>query len=148
MRLVIQRVSRAEVRVDGAVVGRIGSGMLLLVGVERGDVEADLDAVSDKVLHMRIFEDDAGKMNLSALDTGAGILVVSQFTLAADLSRGRRPGFECAAPPEDAERLYEALVERLRKSPLRIETGRFRAFMEVELVNRGPVTFILEKRGR
>ena len=148
MRVVIQRVSRAEVRVGDAVVGRIDHGMLLLVGIEKGDVEEDLDAFSDKVLHMRIFEDSAGKMNSSALDIGAGILVVSQFTLAADLSRGRRPGFERAAPPDEAERLYEGFVARLRRGPLRVETGRFRAFMEVELVNDGPVTFVLEGRGR
>ena len=148
MRIVIQRVSRAEVRVDNAVVGRIDQGMLLLVGIEKGDVAEDLDAFSEKVLHMRIFEDNAGKMNRSALDIGAGILVVSQFTLAADLSRGRRPGFERAAPPREAEELYDRFVGRLRRSPLRIETGRFRAFMEVELVNGGPVTFVLEGRER
>lgn len=148
MRIVIQRVSRAEVRVDGAVVGRIDRGMLVLVGIEKGDVEEELDVFSDKVLHMRIFGDSAGKMNRSALDIGAEILVVSQFTLAADLSRGRRPGFERAAPPVVAERLYERFVGQLRGSPLQVETGRFRAFMEVELVNDGPVTFVLEGRGR
>ncbi len=148
MRIVIQRVSRAEVRVDNAVVGRIDQGMLLLVGIEKGDVEEDLDVFSEKVLHMRIFEDSAGKMNRSALDIEAGILIVSQFTLAADLSRGRRPGFERAAPPGEAEKLYEGFVSRLRRTPLRVETGRFRAFMEVELVNDGPVTFVLEGRGQ
>ncbi len=148
MRIVIQRVSRAEVRVDNAVVGRIDQGMLLLVGIEKGDVEKDLAAFSEKVLHMRIFEDSIGKMHRSALDIGAGILVVSQFTLAADLSRGRRPGFERAAPPGEAEELYEGLVSRLRRTPLRVETGRFRAFMEVELINDGPVTFVLEGRDR
>ena len=115
---------------------------------KKGDVEEDLDAISEKVLHMRIFEDSAGKMNRSALDIEAGILIVSQFTLAADLSRGRRPGFERAAPPGEAEKLYEGFVSRLRRTPLRVETGRFRAFMEVELVNDGPVTFVLEGRGR
>ena len=148
MRIVIQRVSRAEVRVSGAVVGRIARGFLLLVAIERDDTEGDLDWFSDKVLHLRAFEDSAGKMNLSALETGAEMLVVSQFTLAADLSRGRRPGFERAAPPEQAEGLYRALIERLSKSPLKIETGRFREFMEVELVNDGPVTFVLDRRGR
>ena len=148
MKIVIQRVSRSEVRVSGAMVGRIGRGLLLLVGIEKGDSENDLDALSDKVLHMRIFEDSAGKMNLSALDTAAEILVVSQFTLAGDLSRGRRPGFDRAAPPGEAEHLYEAFVARLRQSPLKIETGQFRAFMEVELLNNGPVTFILEGRSR
>jgi D-tyrosyl-tRNA(Tyr) deacylase len=148
MRIVIQRVSRAEVRVREEVVGRIGRGLLLLVGIEKGDSTDDLDGVSDKVLHMRIFEDNAGKMNLSSLDTGAELLVVSQFTLLGDLSRGRRPGFDRAAPPAEAERLYEAFVERLRQSPLKIETGRFRALMEVELVNDGPVTFVLDGKGR
>ena len=148
MRIVIQRVSRAEVRVSGTVVGRIARGFLLLVAIEVDDTEADLDWFSDKVLHLRAFEDNAGKMNLSALETGAEMLVVSQFTLAADLSRGRRPGFERAALPEQAESLYRALVERLSKSPLKIETGRFREFMEVELVNDGPVTFVLDRKGR
>jgi D-aminoacyl-tRNA deacylase len=146
MKAVVQRVSRAEVRVKGEVVGRIGSGLLVLIGIERGDGEGDLDWFSDKVIHMRIFEDSAGKMNRSALETSAGILVVSQFTLAGDLSRGRRPGFEGAAPPEEAEPLYDAFVERLRQCPLQIATGRFREHMEVELVNDGPVTLILENR--
>ena len=144
MRLVIQRVSRAEVRIEGETVARIGLGLLLLLGVEKGDRDVQLDALAGKVLHMRVFEDNAGKMNLSALDTGAGILVVSQFTLAADLSRGRRPGFESAAPPAVAEPLYEAFVARLRDSGLTVETGRFGAYMEVDLVNDGPVTFVLE----
>ena len=148
MRMVIQRVSRAEVRVRGQVVGSIGVGLLLLVAIERGDAEADLDGLAEKVLQMRIFEDSAGKMNLSALERGAELLVVSQFTLAADLSRGRRPGFERAAPPEEAERLYEGFVARLGRSGLRVATGRFREFMEVELVNDGPVTFVLEGRRR
>lgn len=146
MKAVIQRVSRAEVRVKGEVVGRIERGLLVLLGIERGDRASDLDWFSDKVIHMRIFEDSAGKMNRSALETSAGILVVSQFTLAGDLSRGRRPGFERAAPPEEAEPLYDAFVERLRQCPLKIATGRFREHMEVELVNDGPVTLILENR--
>lgn len=146
MKAVIQRVSRAEVRVKGEVVGRIGRGLLVLIGIERGDGAGDLDWFSDKVVHMRIFEDSAGKMNRSALETSAEILVVSQFTLAGDLSRGRRPGFERAAPPEDAEPLYRAFVEKLRQGPLTIATGRFREHMEVELVNDGPVTLILENR--
>ena len=146
MKGVIQRVSRAEVRVKGEVVGRIGRGLLVLIGIERGDVASDLDWFSDKVIHMRIFEDSAGKMNRSALETSAEILVVSQFTLAGDLSRGRRPGFERAAPPEEAEPLYRAFVERLRQAPLTIATGRFREHMEVELVNDGPVTLILDHR--
>jgi D-tyrosyl-tRNA(Tyr) deacylase len=146
LRIVVQRVSRAEVRVSGEVVGRIGRGLLLLVAIERADTGDDLDWFSDKVLNMRIFEDSAGKMNRSALEVQGEILAVSQFTLAGDLSRGRRPGFEKAAPPEQAEPLYGAFVERLSASGLRVETGRFREFMEVELVNDGPVTLILEGR--
>lgn len=146
MKAVIQRVTRAEVRVGGETVGRIGRGLLVLFAVERGDTMGDLDWFSDKVLNMRIFEDRDGKMNLSALATGSEILVVSQFTLAGDLSRGRRPGFERAAPPEEAEPIYNAFVEKLSQSPLAISTGRFREYMEVELINDGPVTLILEGR--
>jgi D-tyrosyl-tRNA(Tyr) deacylase len=145
---VLQRVSRAEVRVRGAAVGRIGRGLVVLLAIERGDDASLLDGFSDKVLQMRVFDDNTGRMNRSALDVGAGILVVSQFTLAADLSRGRRPGFEGAAPPAEAEPLYEAFVTRLRTSGLPVETGRFREFMEVELVNDGPVTFVLPGRPR
>lgn len=145
---VLQRVSRAEVRVRDAVVGRIGRGLVVLLAIERGDDVSLLDGFSDKVLQMRVFDDNLGRMNRSALDVGAGILVVSQFTLAADLSRGRRPGFEGAAPPAEAEPLYEAFVARLRTSGLAVETGRFREFMEVELVNDGPVTFVLPGRPR
>ena len=145
---VVQRVSRAEVRVDGGVIGRIGAGLLVLFCAEKGDADADLDWLSDKVLHMRVFSDSAGHMNLSAIETGAAVLVVSQFTLAGDLSRGRRPGFERAALPAEAEQLYDGFVERLRRSPVPIETGRFRAFMEVDVVNDGPVTLIVERRPR
>jgi D-tyrosyl-tRNA(Tyr) deacylase len=148
MRLVIQRVSRAAVRVDGQTIGSIGRGLLLLVAVEQEDTPGDLDWISDKVLQMRVFEDSAGKMNLSALDVGAAILVVSQFTLASDLGRGRRPSFENAAPPERARELLDALVARLAQSGLAVRTGRFGAFMEVELTNDGPVTFVLERRRR
>ncbi|PYT37548.1 MAG: D-tyrosyl-tRNA(Tyr) deacylase [Acidobacteria bacterium] len=148
MRAVVQRVSRAEVRVGREIVGRIGRGLLVLIAVEKGDSTSDLDWLSDKVLHMRVFEDSHGKMNLSALETRSEILVVSQFTLAGDLNRGRRPGFERAAPPEEAEPLYVAFVERLSRSPLNIQTGRFRELMDVELVNDGPVTLILESRPR
>ena len=148
MKTVVQRVTRAEVRVAGEAVGRIGRGLVLLVAVERGDTAADLDWFSDKVLQMRIFEDSAGKMNLSAQDVRAELLIVSQFTLVGDLSRGRRPGFERAAPPAAAEPLYHALVERLSRSSLKVATGRFREDMQVELVNDGPVTFVLDGRGR
>ena len=148
MRIVIQRVSRATVRVGGEEIGGIGRGLLLLVAIEKGDKESDLDWSCHKVLNMRVFEDSSGRMNLSALDVGAGILAVSQFTLAADLARGRRPGFERAAPPEQARPLFDGFVDRLRRSPLSIATGRFREFMEVELVNHGPVTFVLDGRNR
>ncbi len=148
MKLVVQRVSRAEVRVEGAPIGRIDRGLLVLVAVEKGDVAADLDWCADKVLNMRIFEDSAKKMNLSAVDVATAILVVSQFTLVGDLSRGRRPGFERAAPPAEAEPMVGEFVERLRRSGLSIATGRFRAFMEVELINDGPVTLWLDSRAR
>jgi len=146
MKAVVQRVSRAAVRTGGGTVGAIGRGLLVLIAVEKGDGDAELDWFSDKVLNMRIFEDSHGKMNLSALETDSEILVVSQFTLAGDLSRGRRPGFERAASPAEAEPLYRAFVDRLSRSSLKIQTGRFREFMEVELVNDGPVTLILEGR--
>ena len=148
MRVVIQRVSGAEVRVDGRAIARIGRGLTLLVAIEKDDTTADLDWVANKVLQMRVFEDSSGKMNLSATDVGADILVVSQFTLAADLERGRRPGFDKAAPPKRAQRILELFVERLADSGLRIAAGRFGAFMEVDLVNHGPVTFILERPRR
>jgi D-tyrosyl-tRNA(Tyr) deacylase len=148
MRLVIQRVARAEVRVEGETIGRIGRGLVLLVAIERSDSPDDLDWVSNKVLQMRVFEDSSGKMNLSATDVGAEILVVSQFTLAADLDRGRRPSFDDAAPPGRAQELLESLVDRIAGSGLRIATGRFGAFMQVDLVNDGPVTFILERPRR
>ncbi|HYV86760.1 MAG TPA: D-aminoacyl-tRNA deacylase [Patescibacteria group bacterium] len=145
---VLQRVSRAEVRIGGAVVGRIGRGLVVLLAIERGDDSTRLDGFSDKVLQVRVFDDNTGRMNLSARDVGAGLLVVSQFTLAADLSRGRRPGFEGAARPGVAEPLYEGFVARLRTSGLTVETGRFREHMEVELVNDGPVTFVLRDQPR
>ena len=144
---VVQRVSRAEVRVAGARVAAIGAGLLVLIAVEKEDGARELDWFSDKVLNMRVFSDPDGKMNLSARDVGASLLVVSQFTLAGDLRRGRRPGFERAAPPEAAEPIYRAFVEQLRRSGLPVETGRFREFMEVELVNDGPVTLLLQDAG-
>ncbi len=144
MKIVIQRVSRAEVRVEGSVVGKIGQGLLLLVAIERGDGAAILDTLADKVVNLRIFPDAAGKMNRSSLDAGTALLAVSQFTLAGSLERGRRPSFEKAAPPEEARPLFDAFVEKLRRHGLEVATGHFRAMMEVELVNDGPVTFVLE----
>lgn len=148
MKIVIQRVARAEVRVEGSVVGRIGKGLLLLVAIERGDGAAILDTLADKVVNLRIFPDAAGKMNLSSLDAGTALLAVSQFTLAGSLERGRRPSFENAAPPEEARSLFDAFVEKLRGHNLEVATGHFRAMMEVELVNDGPVTFVLEAAKR
>jgi D-tyrosyl-tRNA(Tyr) deacylase len=144
MKIVIQRVSRASVRVEGRTVGQIGRGLLLLVAVERDDTRSVLDSLADKVVHLRIFPDEAGRMNRSSLEEQSEILAVSQFTLAGSLERGRRPSFEGAAPPEMARELFEHFVARLGETGLRIGTGVFRAMMEVELVNDGPVTFVLE----
>ncbi len=143
MKTVVQRVQRAEVRVDGAVVGRCGAGMLVLVGVLRGDDAARARALAEKVARFRFFADDAGRMNRSAIDVGAQALVVSQVTLAADGRKGRRPSLDLAADPEDADALYRTFAERLRELGIATETGIFGAQMEVELVNDGPITFVL-----
>jgi D-tyrosyl-tRNA(Tyr) deacylase len=144
MRLLIQRVTRAEVRAEQKTAGRIGVGIVALVGIASGDTYQDADYLAQKLIHLRIFSDDAGKMNLSAMDKGADLLVISQFTLYGDCSRGRRPGFDAAAPPAQARELYGYFVSRVRESGLTVETGIFQAHMEVELVNDGPVTFLLE----
>lgn len=144
MKIVVQRVSRASVRVEGRIVGEIGRGLLLLVGVEKGDSGAILDTLAGKVVNLRIFPDEAGKMNRSSLDEKTALLAVSQFTLAGSLERGRRPSFEHAAPAEEARETFDQFVEKLREFGLRVETGLFRAMMEVELINEGPVTFVLE----
>lgn len=146
MRAVVQRVAEASVRVDDKIVGQIGPGLLVLLGVGHDDAQADGDYLADKILNMRIFPDEAGQMNLSVLDTRGDLLAVSQFTLLADTRRGRRPGYSAAAPPEEANRLYRAFVERLRESGLRVEEGVFRAMMDVSLVNRGPVTILLDSK--
>jgi D-tyrosyl-tRNA(Tyr) deacylase len=146
MRAVVQRVSEASVRVGGEVVGAIGAGLLVLLGVGREDVEADVAYLAEKVLNLRIFPDDAGQMNRSVLETGGAILAVSQFTLLGDARHGRRPGYTAAATPEEANRLYELFVAKLRPSGLRVETGVFRAMMDVALVNQGPVTILLDSR--
>jgi D-aminoacyl-tRNA deacylase len=146
VRAVVQRVAEAAVRVDGEVVGQIGPGALVLLGVGQGDAEADADYLADKVLHLRIFPDEGGQMNRSVLDTRGELLAVSQFTLYGDTRRGRRPGFSSAAPPEEANRLYRYFVGRLRESGLRVEEGVFRAMMDVSLVNRGPVTLLLDSQ--
>lgn len=144
MRLVIQRVSSASVRVDSEVVGEIGRGLLVLAGVERGDGIEKVRAAAEKLAGLRVFEDDAGKMNLDTLAVGGAFLVVSQFTLAGSIARGRRPSFDRAAPPGEAAPLVDALVEELRSRGYRVETGRFRAHMEVSLVNDGPVTLVAD----
>ena len=146
MKAVIQRVGEAEVKVAGKSAGRIGRGILVLLGVEKGDTERDADWLAEKICNLRIFEDQAGKMNLSLVETGGELLAVSQFTLAGNCAKGRRPSFDSAAPPEEANRLYECFVERLRGLGLKVETGVFQAMMQVSLVNDGPVTFILESR--
>ncbi len=146
MRAVLQRVSRSSVEVDGACVGRIGRGWLVLLGVERGDSEADANWIAEKILTLRAFEDDQGKMNRSVVDVRGGILVVSQFTLLADCRAGRRPSFTAAADPAEAERLYLFCAARLAESSLEVATGVFRASMNVELVNEGPVTLQLDSR--
>jgi D-tyrosyl-tRNA(Tyr) deacylase len=146
MRAVVQRVAEASVRVDDKVVGQIGAGALVLLGVGQGDAEADADYLADKILHLRIFPDGEGVMNLSLLNTRGDLLAVSQFTLYADTRRGRRPGYSAAAPPEEANRLYRYFVDRLRESGLRVEEGVFRAMMDVSLVNRGPVTILLDSK--
>ena len=146
MRAVVQRVSRAEVRVDGQPTGRVGRGLAVLLGVARGDGEEDARSLAEKVASLRIFEDPAGKMNLSVRDVGGGVLVVSQFTLLGDARKGNRPGFTDAAPPEEANALYERFCAHLRERGLEVGTGVFRASMEVELVNEGPVTILLDSK--
>ena len=144
MRAVLQRVSRAKVTVDGEITGEIGKGILVLLGVSTRDSEADARSLAEKTVNLRIFDDADGKMNLSVLDVGGGLLVVSQFTLYGDARRGRRPSYIEAARPDIANRFYELFVEESRKHVAKVATGRFQAMMDVELVNDGPVTLILE----
>jgi D-aminoacyl-tRNA deacylase len=144
MRACIQRVSEARVTVDGSATGEIGRGLVVLLGVGQQDGEGEVDFLAEKIVGLRIFEDDAGKMNRSLAEVGGAMLVVSQFTLYGDARKGRRPSFIDAAPPELAERLYEAFVARVRSLGVRVETGVFRAHMLVSLVNDGPVTLWLD----
>jgi len=144
MRAVVQRVSRAQVRVGDRETGAMGAGLLVLLGVHRDDTEKDLVWLVDKVIHLRIFEDEHDKMNRSLLDTGGEMLVVSQFTLLGDCRRGRRPSWSQAAPPDRAVKLYEQFIHAVRKAGIRVATGEFQAMMDVSLVNSGPVTLLLD----
>lgn len=144
MRCVVQRVTRACVRVNGETVGKIGKGLLILWGVGDKDGSSDLQWMVDKVVGLRIFEDEEGKMNRSVLDVGGEILMVSQFTLYGDCRKGKRPSFSTAAPPEEAKALFEQAVEKVREHGIHVETGVFQAEMQVELVNDGPVTLLLD----
>jgi D-aminoacyl-tRNA deacylase len=144
MRAVVQRVSRAQVVIDGGITGQIGLGLLILLGVGHDDTEADANYLAEKIAGLRVFEDDSGKMNRSVQDVGGSVLAVSQFTLYGDVRRGKRPSFDRASPPEKARQLYEFFVERIRSTGLRCETGRFQEMMKVELVNEGPVTILLD----
>jgi D-tyrosyl-tRNA(Tyr) deacylase len=148
MRAVLQRVSRASVTVGGEVVGQIGGGLVVLLGVEQGDTEADSRQLADKSIQLRIFDDDEGKINLSLADVGGAMLIVSQFTLLGDCRKGRRPSFVDAAPPELAEKLYETFVAAVGVQGIPVATGKFRAMMQVDLVNDGPVTLLLDSRKR
>jgi D-tyrosyl-tRNA(Tyr) deacylase len=144
MRAVVQRVSRAKVTVNDWTAGEIGLGLLVLLGVGQTDTEADATYLVEKIAGLRIFEDSDGKMNRSVLDAGGSVLAVSQFTLYGDVRRGKRPSFDAAAPPDPARRLYEFFVEQIRAAGVRCETGRFQEMMQVELVNEGPVTILLD----
>ena len=146
MRVCLQRVRRAHVSVEGEICGRIEQGLLVLLGVVQGDEEADARRLAEKIVSLRVFEDSQGKMNLSVGEVGGAVLVVSQFTLAGDCRKGRRPSFDAAAPPELAERLYEIFVRAVAAQGIPVATGRFRAHMMVELVNDGPVTFVVESK--
>jgi D-tyrosyl-tRNA(Tyr) deacylase len=146
MRAVLQRVTRASVRVGGETVGQIGRGLVVLLGVARDDAEQDVQYLAEKIAALRVFDDAEGRMNLSVEETGGALLVVSQFTLYGDVRRGRRPSWIDAAPPETAEPLYEAFVKAAASRVRRVETGSFRAMMQVELVNDGPVTILLDSR--
>ncbi len=146
MRACVQRVSSAQVVVDGEIVGQIRTGLLVLLGVAAGDDESDVKTLADKLVGLRVFNDTAGKMNLALGDVAGGMLVVSQFTLLGDCSHGRRPSFTAAAPPDVAERLYEAFVARVRELGIMVATGKFRQHMDVTLTNDGPVTLLVESK--
>ncbi|HEY4052590.1 MAG TPA: D-aminoacyl-tRNA deacylase [Terriglobales bacterium] len=144
MRAVIQRVSHAQVSVGEEIAGKIGSGLLVLLGIAKADTQADGDYLASKILGLRIFDDENGKMNLSLAETGGSVLAVSQFTLYGDVRKGKRPSFDQAAPPQLANELYEYFVDKIRESGIHCETGRFQVMMQVEMVNDGPVTILLD----
>ncbi|KPK96311.1 D-tyrosyl-tRNA(Tyr) deacylase [bacterium SM23_31] len=146
MRIVVQRVSRAQVSIDNNVVGKIGRGLVILLGVAGDDTEKDAQFLADKCVNLRIFNDEQGKMNLSALEVGGEILSISQFTLYGDCRKGRRPSFIKAAQPEPGERLYNVFNDFLRESGLKVETGEFGAMMDVDIYNEGPVTIIIDSK--
>ena len=148
MRLVLQRVSEASVIVGGVTTGSIRTGLVILAGMAKSDTQSDVDYLADKVLGLRIFPDDSGKMNRNIADAGGSLLVVSQFTLYGDCRKGRRPGFDQAATAEQAQALYNRFVEKLRLGPVPVETGVFQAMMEVHLVNQGPVTILMDTADR
>src|ERR1035437_7176001 len=148
MRLVLQRVSEASVTVGGNTVGAIRTGLVILAGMANSDTESEADYLSDKLLGLRVFPDSAGKMNRSVVDASGSLLIVSQFTLYGDCRKGRRPSFDEAAAPEQAQALYNYFVERLRRGPAPVETGVFQAMMEVHLVNQGPVTILMDTADR
>ncbi len=148
MKALLQRVTRASVNVGGEVVGRIGRGLVVFVGVASGDTEKDAQYLAQKTVNLRIFSDEEGRFNLSALDIKGELLVVSQFTLLADTRKGRRPSFIEAAPPAQAEEIFEQFVEQARATGLRVETGRFQQYMQVEIYNDGPVTILLDSKGK
>lgn len=145
MKAVIQRVTSASVSVDGKIVGQIGAGIMVLLGVAKGDNEVQADWLAEKIVNLRILSDQEGKMNLSLHDSGGALLIVSQFTLAGNCAKGKRPSFDTAAPADEGKRLYEYFVAAARRTGLTVETGIFQADMQVALVNDGPVTFILER---
>jgi len=146
LKALVQRVSKASVSVGGEVVGKIGRGLVVLVGVARGDTEKDAIYLADKIVNLRIFADESSKFNLSVLETGGEILIISQFTLLADTRKGRRPSFEEAAPPEQAETLVNFFIGRVRENRVKVETGRFQQHMLVEIHNDGPVTIALDSK--
>ena len=146
MKALLQRVTKASVSVAGEVVGRIGHGLVVLLGVANGDTEKDAQYLAQKTTNLRIFSDEVGKFNLSALDINGELLVISQFTLLADARKGRRPSFVEAAPPDQAEKLFDYFVEQLRALGLKVETGRFQQYMQVEIHNDGPVTILLDSK--